>query len=178
VGEGSVGESSLPFPSDVYLDCCVSHGFELLARCMFMVVRAPFKISPFARTRPFPPYDVNLSHRPIEFRPFPMSPITHEAGAIVDRLSLLCPRCIRLAVTMQAQHHSYVCFSHKIFPLLTFYNDLKPQLSAAKFLVPSKTGAHIGNPCRDPVPCITTNWPAPSVVDNGRTSLKRLIDNL
>jgi hypothetical protein len=53
---------------------------------------SPFKISPFARTRPFMalPYDVNLSHRLIKSRPLTMSPITHEAGAVVDRLSLGC----------------------------------------------------------------------------------------
>jgi hypothetical protein len=36
---GCVGMSQpLPFPGDVYLSCFVSHGFELLARCMFMVL--------------------------------------------------------------------------------------------------------------------------------------------
>jgi hypothetical protein len=36
---GCVGKSQpLPFPGDVYLSCFMSHGFGLLARCMFMVL--------------------------------------------------------------------------------------------------------------------------------------------
>jgi hypothetical protein len=91
------------------------------------------------------------------------------------KLVLSSIACHRVVLSMDPIDYRHASRSSRMFAFFTTYFLhllFKPQLSAARFLVPGmllKAGALTGNPCRDPVPYIATGLAALLVL---RTSPK------